>query len=111
MVLLRMSENRSLERFDLELPAKVEIIPEDEEAEVQILNIFTKDICAGGAFFRAECQLPEGTKVNIDLVMPLENLKELTGKHAYIEVSGYVVRNGDEGFAIRFEPDYRIKSI
>ena len=111
MVQLHMTENRTLERYDLELPAKVEIIPENDETDVQILNLFTKDICAGGAFFKAECQLPEGTKVNIDLVMPLENLKELTGKHAYIEVSGFVVRNGRDGFAIRFEPDYRIKSI
>jgi hypothetical protein len=106
-----MFENRSMERFDLELPAKVEIFGPDGDTATGALDVCTKDVCAGGAFFQADCPLPEGAPVKVVLRMPLQNLKKLTGKTAHIRVSGQVVRSSPDGFAVRFEPEYIIEPI
>ena len=103
-----MKEKRRLERFDLKLPARVEPLTPEEEKEV--LNLMTSDVCAGGAFFHTSEPLPEGTEVKIDLVLPLDKLKVKDDyTHAYIKVTGTVLRSDAKGMAICFKKDYKIQ--
>ena len=100
-------EKRKLERFDLQLPAKIE--PVNREGE-EILDLMTSDISSGGAFFHTDQPLPEGTDVKIDLVLPMDELKKLQDEYhqVNIEIKGTVLRSDPGGMAIYFNKDYSI---
>jgi hypothetical protein len=85
-----MVEKRRLERFDLVLPAAIELI--NERHDERMINLLSTNICSGGACFHTNQPLPEGTHVKIDLVLPLENLMKLKKEHkkAFIKVTGKV---------------------
>ena len=105
-----MKEQRRLERFQLELPAKIEVLRQAQEKEV--LDLLTKNICAGGAFFHTTNPLPNGTRVKIDLILPLDKLKKLKDfDKAYIKVNGTVIRSESAGMAICFNEDYEITPL
>jgi hypothetical protein len=106
---LNIKEKRTLQRFDLEIPAKIESTTSGQEK--RLLNLLTSNICSGGAFFHTTQPLPEGTQVKIDLVLPLDKLKQLKDdcKQAYIKVTGRVLRSESEGMAILFDKDYLIR--
>jgi c-di-GMP-binding flagellar brake protein YcgR len=107
--MMRAEEKRKLERFDLKIPAKIAAVTGEEERET--LDLMTSDICAGGAFFHTDTPLPEGTQVRIDLVLPLEKLRKLAADcdHAYIKVTGTVLRKESKGMAICFDKGYEIR--
>lgn len=109
MTAMEMREKRKLERFELRIPAKVEVITSDQDRET--LDIFTSDICSGGAFFHTEQPLPEGTDVHIDLILPLEKIKQLKedASHAYIKITGTVLRSESSGMAVCFNKNYKIQ--
>jgi hypothetical protein len=106
-----MQERRKLERFDLELPAKIGFI--NETHKEKILNLLTSNICSGGAYFQSTQLLPEGTRVKIDLALPLDKLTRLKEEYrqAYIKVTGRVLRSESEGMAICFDEDYEIRGV
>lgn len=95
-------------RFDLEIPATIELLTPDQERE--ILNLLTSNMCSGGAYFHTTKPLPEGTQVKIDLVLQLDRLKSLKEayRQAYIKVTGRVLRSESEGMAICFDEDYQL---
>ena len=103
-----MNNQRRIERFDLELPATIELLEADQEETVY--NLLTKNVCSGGAYFHTLEPLPEGTQVKIDLVLPLDKLKKLKDEYrqAYIKVTGKVLRSESEGMAICFDDDFQI---
>jgi hypothetical protein len=45
------------------------------------------------------------------LVLDIEALKKMTGKHAFVKVSGRVIRSEPGGMAIGFDPNYKIEPI
>ena len=105
-----MEERRKLERFSFEVPAKIEVLGLAETQK--ILDLPPDNICSGGAFFRTTQALAEGTKVTIDLILPLDRLKELTGHTgAIVRVNGTVVRCGSTGMAICFNENYQITPL
>ena len=102
-----MKERRKLVRFSFEVPAKLEVVVPGEKK--RMLDLPTSNICAGGAFFHTVQALPEGTKVKIDLVLPLDRLKEVISHNRInVKVNGTVVGSGSAGMAICFEEDYQI---
>ena len=103
-----MTDKRTLERFDLELPATIELLTSDQEKS--LVNLLTTNISSGGAYFHTPQPLPKGTQVKIDLVLPLDKLRKLKDEHkqAYIKVTGTVLRSESEGVAICFDEDYQI---
>ena len=103
-----MEERRSLERFDLHIPATIELLITRQEKE--LIRLLTKNVCSGGAYFYTTKPLPESTPVKIDLVLPLDKLKTLKDKwkHALIKVTGKVLRSEPEGMAVCFDDDYQI---
>ena len=100
-----MNERRKLERFDLRVPAKIEVVGQDQEGET--LNLMTKDICAGGAFFDTPYPLPKGTQVRIDLTLD-SGLKDEAGSLAHIKLGGSVLRSDATEMAICFDKSYKI---
>ena len=111
MTEMEARDKRRLERFDLRIPAKIKVMTSEEEKET--LDLFTSDICAGGAFFHTNQPLPEGTEVKIDLVLSLEDIKKLReySSHAYIKIAGTVLRTESAGMAVCFKKDYKIQPL
>jgi hypothetical protein len=105
-------DKRGLERFDLEIPARIRISKADNMEKT--LDFLTSDICSGGAFFNTPRPLAVGTDVIIDLILPisklirrLEKLEE-NYQQTRINVSGTVLRSESGGMAISFNNDYEI---
>jgi len=101
-------EKRNLTRFELELPARLTLI---KHPDPTALELITSDVCAGGAYFQTDRPLPVGTELNVEIVLPLDELKKIEGKKAHIKVSGSVIRINEQGMAIRFEPDFVIQPL
>jgi hypothetical protein len=49
--------------------------------------------------------------VNIEMVLPLDRLKEIEGKQAHVRISGAVIRTSENGMAIGFQDDYVISPL
>ena len=111
MTATETGEKRRLERYELRIPAKIEVVTSDQGRET--LDLFTSDICAGGAFFHTDQPLPEGTDVKIDLVLSLEEIKKLREdtSHAYIKIKGKVIRSESAGMAVCFNRNYKIQPL
>jgi hypothetical protein len=103
-----MKERRKLKRFDLRLPATIELLTPDKEHK--LVKLLTSNICAGGAYFHTTQPLPEGTEVQIDLVLLFDKLRRVREKYkqAYVKVTGRVLRSESEGMAICFDKEYEI---
>jgi len=105
-------EKRGLKRFDLEIPARIKVT--SSERKERALDLLTTDISSGGAYFHTSQPLSEGTDVKVDLILPLDKLVkrlekgEKDYKHAYIRLSGKVLRTESRGMAIIFSEDYEI---
>ena len=102
-----MKERRKLERFDLRVPATIEVVAQGEP-EKKILYVMTKDICAGGAFFDTMNPVPEEMQVRVGMVLNLGKLSGLKRRRARIKVSGTVLRSKPTGLAIVFDKSYKI---
>ncbi len=100
-------ERRRLERFNLEVPARIEILSGEQNPEILEMN--TKDVSAGGAYFRTKRALPEGTRVRIDIILPLDRLRKLKDAcKGLIKVTGTVLRSEPTGMAVSFDEGYLI---
>lgn len=108
---MESSERRIVERFDLEIPARLRILAENEAAGE--IELQTENISCGGAFFRTPTPLPEGTDVRIDLVLNLDRLKTLKTSvgNVHIELTGTVNRSEASGMSVCFHPEYRIQPL
>ncbi len=100
-------EKRKMERFSLELPTSLSVVNARRNKEP--IELFTRNVCAGGAFFKTERPLSVGTDLKIDLIVPLDRIKNLKGKRSRIDVSGSVIRTEDQGMAVCFGKKYRIE--
>jgi len=106
-----MKYKRKLERFGLKAPAK--IIPIDSNREKSAFDLVTSNICAGGAFFHTSYYIPEGTQVDVAVVLPLDKLQILkdSSKQVHLRISGKVVRTEADGIAVRFDKNYQISQL
>jgi len=101
-------EGRRKERFSLKLPAQISAT---EDSGGKALVAETKEISSVGAFFEIDQPIQVGAEVEIELVLSLEKLKQLQGKHARIKISGLVVRADEKGMAVCFDEDYEISPL
>ena len=101
-------KKRSLERYDLKLPASLAF--EDNAGQHSCLNLFTRNICAGGAFLETSSPLPLGTSVKLDLSLPMDKFNGQAAQHTRISVSGAVIRSDNTGMAVCFDERYEIIS-
>ena len=100
------SERRKMERFSLELPAKLMWSFKDRKHES--LELMTSNICAGGAFFKTQKPLSMGTDVKVNLILHLDKIQKRGSKRSIIDVSGSVIRTDNKGMAICFDKRYKI---
>jgi len=100
-------EKRRIERYELAAPARIVL----EGAEPTVIDLYTKDISAGGAYFRTDQQVPEGAHVKLEVTITVGRLKELTGVDSTfrLKVNGIVVRSADGGIAVRFDSNYQME--
>ena len=104
---MRRVEKRKLERFDLSIPATIQVV---SDREMETLALTTSNICSGGAFFRTAQPLPVGTEIEIDLELPLGKFKTLkdTQKQVSINLTGKVLHAETSGMGVCFDKDYQI---
>jgi hypothetical protein len=100
-------EKRKMERFALKLPTTLTVINDDKNQENSV-KLSSNDICASGVFVETDKPLKVGSSLEIDIILPLDELKKLEGKRAHISVSGAVLRIEKNGLAIKFNDDYTI---
>lgn len=105
-----MDKKRKFERFDINVPARIEIIFQDGEREKHDLE--TSDLSAEGTYLKSERPLQEGSQVKIEIFLNLEELRCPADPDGslIIAATGRVLRSGDEGMAIHFNEDYVIKT-
>lgn len=102
-------DKRSMERFDLNLPAVIAF--ENETGEMSHQKVVAKNVCAGGSYCATGSTLPRGTEVKLDLIVSLEKINNLDVRKSHIAVSGRVIRSDKEGIAICFNKQYHISTI
>ncbi|MCP4715365.1 MAG: PilZ domain-containing protein [Deltaproteobacteria bacterium] len=95
---------RSFERFDMNVPATVAA-----SGEVQHINLMVRDISAGGVFFHTRAPLTEGTAVKVEVFVPNNTIHAMTGSRPLIRAEGIVVRAEEAGMAIQFSGKERIQ--
>jgi hypothetical protein len=96
---------RTVERFDLELPAFMQIANQKENESIELV---TSDVCSGGAFFHTRKSMPVGTEVKVDLVLSVSQLQKIETERVTVQTAGAVVRTDAEGIAVRFSKKYKI---
>jgi len=102
------SERRRLERFNLELPAKVEVL---EPGERQVSNLVTSNISANAAYFQTLHPISEGVRVRLTISIANEIVKKITGFEMRLNIEGRVVRSEPTGMAIQFNEHREIERI
>ena len=109
---MQRAERRSLERFRLEVPARIRCVqyPSEPDTDAVEMDGLTRDICSGGAFIKGGQPFPMGTEITIQLMLPLDKFKALENvEDVRINVSGKVIRTESGGFGVCFGDQYEIK--
>ena len=106
---LPMKERRTYERFQLSLPARLEM---NSSERIEIFELQTKDISAAGALLVGTTeQFPAGIRCQLELIVTSERIKELTGVQGLIKLEGTIVRSTPNGVAICFDGDCEILGL
>ncbi len=104
-----MKERRKYERFQLELPARLEM---NSSERTEIFELQTRDISAAGALLLGTTeQYPAGTRCQLELIVISERIKELTGVQGLIKIEGTIVRSTPEGVAVCFDGECEILGL
>jgi len=104
-------DRRKLERFNLQLQARIEAFLKHKDNSPVILDLVTADISAQGAFFNTEDSLEKGTRVKVDLINVPKRPKTSAIKRALIQVTGKVLRTNATGMAVVFDKGYRLSPL
>ena len=95
------NDRRKLQRFQLKAPAIVKAMVHEQAT---VAELYTRDICSGGAFFPTENPLPAGVPVEITLFLPVPSASEWRGRPHRLKVfaGGTIVRCERDGMAVAF---------
>lgn len=105
----RLSEKRAMERFKLQLLSQISLCGKDKD--LGAIKLMTRDVSAGGAFFKTSEPLTVGTKVNLDLIIDTERIKELGGNPSLVCLTGTIIRTDEDGMAICFDEKFDITPL
>ena len=78
-----MKERRKYERFQLELPVRLEM---NSSQTTEMFELQTRNISAAGAFLNTAGRFSVGTRCQLELIVASERIKEITGVHGLIKV-------------------------
>ena len=104
-----MSDNRLMQRFQIAIPAHIK--PQSGPAAEKGIDLFSRDVCSGGAFFPTTEPLEVGTRVLVRMLLLPHHTAAPTGKTAEISLAGTILRIETEGMAVRFDSSYKISSV
>jgi hypothetical protein len=104
------SDRRQLQRFQLRAPAIVKSAVKDQET---VAELYTRDICSGGAFFQTDHPLPTGIVVQVTLFLLISAFKEWRRLPHKVKVTtdGTVIRCERSGMAVAFGERYQMSPI
>ena len=103
-----MKERRTYERFQLSLPARLEMNSAEKK---EIFELQTRDISAAGAFLTTTEQFSEGARCQLELTVASKKIRELTGAQGLIKIEGTIVRSTPEGVAVCFDGECEILGL
>ena len=105
---LPMKERRKYERFELSLPARLEM---NSAGKKEIFNLQTRDVSAAGALLSTNERFSVGARCRLELIVTSKKIRELTGAQSLIKAQGTVVRSTADGVAICFDGECEIMGL
>ena len=112
-------ERREQERFFLNLQAKV-TARFTEDSATEVIETLAANISSGGAFLRTEQPLPMASRVQVEFLLSLADLKklkfilsvqtlrQLTGDQVWVIATGVVIRQEEDGVGVIFDQNYQL---
>jgi hypothetical protein len=100
-----MKEKRMMQRFTLEVPARISFAEHPQQKGIELL---TRNISAGGAFFKTDDPLPVGTELTMEVLLPLNGIKKVKGEKSAVKLTGSIIRSEEKGMAVCFDEEYQI---
>jgi len=103
-----MNDKRKFQRYDIDMPLRVEIMPHMGVAEK--IHFEGINLAAGGILVKKGQPLPENSPLKIEIIFNFDELKTPENIEGALSmtVTGHVVRNEPEAIAIRFNDDYEM---
>ncbi len=100
-------EKRRDDRYDLLMPIRLR--PNERTEQEHAFVAQTCNISSAGALIRTPRILPVGTELDIELYLNVPQiLGEASGQcRVVVRLEGTVVRNHDDGMAVRFADGFR----
>ncbi|HEA69510.1 MAG TPA: PilZ domain-containing protein [Desulfobacterales bacterium] len=106
---MKPGEKRKLERFKLQLLSHITV--RGKGKDIKTIKLLTQDVSSGGAFFKTPDPLSVGTRVDLDLVIKIDRLKNIAGNSALVNLTGTIIRTHEEGMAICFDENFQISPL
>ncbi|MCK5916665.1 MAG: PilZ domain-containing protein [Deltaproteobacteria bacterium] len=99
-----MMERRVVTRYNLQVPAQVEIVP--DSGEIKTFEWKTRNVSSSGAFLLTGGELLDtGTNLKVNLF-----LNSFSGAGSWVSMNGKVVRSESEGVGVCFDGQYQFVS-
>jgi hypothetical protein len=95
------------ERYDIEVPARIEFISANE---ARSFFLRTASISAREVFFHTDEPLPENLQVSLDLILNFIRPGK-SGRTILINVTGTVAKSDLSGMTIALNEDYHITNL
>ena len=115
------TDQRLQKRFSMDLPVRVSI-ENGKELTVAFEGVIA-NISSGGAFISTPKPLPVSSRVHLEFLVSLDELKQLKfilsletlrhfiGRAAWVKATGVIIRHEDNGMAIIFDDDYQLSPM
>lgn len=106
-----MEERRKLERFELNVPARITM--KSGINKIEEYHLSTRDLSSAGAYLYSNQALPKGACVRMEFLIGFDTLEKIAGDkgRAKVRVRGQVIRSSSEGIAVRFDSKYKITTL
>ena len=114
-------DQRLQQRFSMELPVRV-LTGTETDLKIHFEGVIA-NISSGGAFIATGNPLPVSSKVYLEFLISLQELKKLKfilsletlrrfeGKPVWAKASGVIIRHENNGMAIIFDDDYQLSPL
>lgn len=102
-------DSRQMQRFSIAMPAQISV--KSDSPTKPSLDLFSRDVCSGGAFFVTEHPLDVGTKLMITMTIQPQHFTPSKGKQVQVNISGEVLRKEIDGMAVRFDRSYKMSTV
>lgn len=116
-------ERRVRQRLHLNLQAKITYGFDDATSGQQIVTV-AANISSGGAFLATNQPLPLASRVRVEFLLSLEDVKQLKvvasvdalrrlagQQQVWVEATGVVIRQDHDGVAVIFDQNYQLSPM